>query len=136
MKGAEGEGMLSPFALHLLTDSRRRPNKQVMGSSSRMTPEEFERLRPRLGRVSAATAAIAREVLVDGLSLTEAGQRNGLTRQRVLGIVRRVQAAASAVPNSWRRVEVWLPPQLAAEVEEMAQRARSELAGSVQDEAR
>lgn len=101
-----------------------------------MTPDEFERLRPRLGRVSPASAAIAREVLVEGVSLTEAGQRHGLTRQRVLGIVRRVQAAASAVPNSWKRVEVWLPPQMAAEVEAMAQRARSELAAGAQDEAR
>ena len=49
-----------------------------------------------------------------------------MTRQRVHGIVQRFRAAAQEVPTSWRRVEVWLPPGLAAQVEAMAAKARAD----------
>jgi hypothetical protein len=101
-----------------------------------MTVDEFERLRPRLGRVSPASVAIARAVLVDGLTISEAGQRNGLTRQRVHGIVKRFQVAAELVPSDWKRIEVWLPPALAAQVEDMAQKARAALADNAAEAVR
>jgi hypothetical protein len=100
-----------------------------MGTLPRMTPEDFDALGPRLGRLSPESVAVARSVLVDGLGLSQAGERHGVSRQRVHGIVKRFRAAAVAsVPTRWKRVEVWLPPELAAEVEAMAERARSELA--------
>ena len=40
-----------------------------MSGKSKMTPEEFDALRPRLGRLSLDTVALAREVLVDGRTI-------------------------------------------------------------------
>ena len=96
-----------------------------------MTAEDFDALRPRLGRLALDTVEIARAVLVDGMKPTEAAARYGMTRQRVHGIVQRFRAAAQAVPTGWRRVEVWLPPELAAQVEAMAEKARADHAAGV-----
>jgi len=89
-----------------------------------MTPEEFEALRPRVGRLSMDTVELARSVLVDGATQSEAAVQHGMSRQRVHGIVQRFKAAAEDLPTDWRRVEVWLPPHLAAQVEAMAREAR------------
>lgn len=89
----------------------------------RLTAEEFDALRPRLGRVSLDTMEIARAVLVDGVRQSDAATRYGMTRQRINGILRRFAAASQGVPTGWRRVEVWLPPELADQVEAMAQSA-------------
>ena len=99
-----------------------------MTGSTTMTPDEFEALRPRLGRLALDTVDIARAVLVDGMRPTEAAVRHNMSRQRVHGIVQRFRAAAQEVPTGWRRVEVWLPPERAVEVEAMARRAREEYA--------
>lgn len=95
-----------------------------------MTASEFEALRPLIGRLSLDTVEIARAVLVDGIRPTDAANRYGITRQRVHGIVQRFRAAAQEVPTGWRRVEVWLPPELAVQVEAMAERAREDHAAS------
>jgi hypothetical protein len=97
-----------------------------------MTAQEFEALRPRLGRLALDTIEIARAVLVDGMKTTEAAKRHGMTRQRVHGIVQRFRAAAQDVPTGWRRIEVWLPPELAEKVEAMADQARAEHHGQFQ----
>ena len=89
----------------------------------RLTAEEFDALRPRLGRTSMDTMEIARAVLVDGMRQSDAATRYGMTRQRINGILRRFAAASQSVPTGWRRVEVWLPPELADQVEAMAQSA-------------
>ena len=39
-----------------------------MSGKSKMAPEEFDALRPRLSRLSLDTVELAREVLVDGRS--------------------------------------------------------------------
>ena len=91
-----------------------------------MTPLEFDLLRPQLGRLTLDTIDIARAVMVEGLGTTEAAKRFGMSRQRVHGIVARFRAAAMEVPTGWRRVEVWLPPQLANQVEDMAAQARAD----------
>lgn len=103
-----------------------------MATASTMTAEEFDALRPRLGRLSLDSFEIARAILVDGLKTTEAANRYGMTRQRVHGIVQRFRAAAQEVPTGWRRVEVWLPPELAQKVEAMAEQARADHVGSDQ----
>lgn len=103
-----------------------------MPSSLRMTPEDFEALRPKIGRLAIDTIELARAVLVDGMTQTEAASKHGMSRQRVNGIVQRFKAAAVDVPTSWRRVEVWLPPALAAQVETMAREARSGLIADVE----
>jgi len=89
-----------------------------------MTAQEFDALRPRLGRVSLDTLEIARAVLVDGVKQSDAATRYGMTMQRINGILRRFAAASQGVPTGWRRVEVWLPPDLAEQVERMAIEAR------------
>jgi hypothetical protein len=95
-----------------------------MATGPTMTAEEFDALRPRLGRLALDSFEIARAVLVDGMKTTEAAHRYGMTRQRVHGIVQRFRAAAQDVPTGWRRVEVWLPPEMAEQVEAMAENAR------------
>jgi len=67
--------------------------------------------------------AIARAVLVEGESQSFAAVRFGTTRQRVHGIVRRVEAAANNVPTGWRKIEMWLPPRVARYVEAVAAKA-------------
>ncbi|MBK8177234.1 MAG: helix-turn-helix domain-containing protein [Rhodospirillales bacterium] len=91
----------------------------------KLTHSEFELLRPRLGRLAIDTIDVARAVLVDGMTPSAAARHFGMTRQRVHGIVQRFRAAAQAVPTAWRRVDVWLPPELAAQVEAMAEAARA-----------
>ena len=98
----------------------------------RLTPDEFDALRPKLGRLAADTIDVARLVLVDGLAPSEAGTRSGMSKQRVYGIVQRFRAAMEVMPTRWRKVEIWLPPELAAQVEAMASDALAELRSSRQ----
>lgn len=99
-------------------------------AGAKMTAAEFDALRPRLGRLTLDTVEVARAVLVEGLGQTDAAARYGMSRQRVHGIVQRFRAAAEEVPTGWRRVEVWLPPELAAQVEAMADRAKADHAAA------
>lgn len=94
-----------------------------------LTAKEFDALRPRLGRLALNTVEIARAVLVDGMTQTEAANHYSMTRQRVHGIVQRFRAAAQEVPTGWRRVEVWLPPEVAIQVEALEEKARADYAG-------
>jgi hypothetical protein len=102
-----------------------------MPTLEKMTLQEFEALRPLLGRLALDTVDIARAVLVEGVKPAEAATRNHMSRQRVHGIVQRFRAAARQVPATWRRVEVWLPPELAAQVEAIAAKARDDHAAGV-----
>lgn len=98
------------------------PNKTTMSS------QEFDSLRPRLGRLTIDSFDVARAVLVEGVRPIEVAERHGMTRQRVHGIVQRFLAAANEVPTRWRRVEVWLPPELAEQVEALAEKVRADFA--------
>ncbi len=93
-----------------------------------MSADEFDALRPLLGRLALDTVDIARAVLVEGMKPAEAAARHNISRQRVHGIVKRFRAAAQEVPTGWRRIEVWLPPALAAQVEAVAYKAREDYA--------
>ena len=88
-----------------------------------MSSDEFDALQPRLHRFASETIAIARAVLVDGESQSFAAERFGTTRQRVHGIVQRVEAAANNVPAGWRKIEYWLPPKVARYLEPIVARA-------------
>ncbi|OIS90235.1 TrfB-related DNA-binding protein [Brucella cytisi] len=90
-----------------------------------LTEQQFNDARPRLGRLSLDTLAIAREVLVDGTPQSEVARKHGLSRQRVHGMVTRVQAAINEIPQGWVRLEIWLPPELAQKVEDMAEKAKA-----------
>lgn len=90
-----------------------------------MTDAEFERIKPRLGRLTVDTVQIARRVLVDGIPQKDVAEDAGLTKQRVSSMVRRVLAAAHAIPSDWVRVEEWFPPDVAAKVRKMAADAKA-----------
>ncbi|EMM4514142.1 hypothetical protein WAQ86_004772 [Salmonella enterica] len=96
---------------------------------AQMTPLEFEIAREKLQHsgISAETFDIAREVLVDGLPQVRVAKEHGLTRQRINSMVKRVTLAFSDIPQDWERVEIWLPPELAQKVRDMAQSARDKL---------
>jgi len=94
-----------------------------MDGERKMTVREFDALLPRLGRMSFDTVMIARSVLVEGQRPAEAAKQFGTSRQRVHSILNRVQKSAGEIPKSWKRVDVWLPPEWAAQVEEWASRA-------------
>lgn len=98
-----------------------------MSGKPRMTPDEFDALRPRLGRLSLDTVELAREVLVDGRSQVEVAKGHDITKQRVSGMVARVLAAAQDVPVTWQRVEVWVPPELVDQVRQLEAKARAAL---------
>jgi hypothetical protein len=102
-----------------------------MPTLEKMTLQEFEALRPLLGRLALDTVDIARAVLVEGVKPADAATRNHMSRQRVHGIVQRFRAAARQVPATWRRVEVWLPPELAKQVEAIAAKAREDHAAGL-----
>ena len=94
-------------------------------ASVKMTAKEFDELRPRLGRLSLDTVDLAREVLVNGKTQSNVAREYGLSRQRVNGMVSRVIAAANEIPLGWKRVDVWLPPDLAEEVQKMEANAKA-----------
>ena len=102
-----------------------------MPTLEKMTLQEFEALRPLLGRLALDTIDIARAVLVEGVKPSDAATRNHMSRQRVHGIVQRFRAAARQVPATWRRIEVWLPPELADQVEAIAAKAREDHAAGL-----
>jgi hypothetical protein len=95
-------------------------------SNPTMTPEEFEAVQRRLGRMTLDTVRLAREVLVDGKSQAEVATANSLSRQRVSSAVARIMKAASDVPADWQKVEVWLPPAMAEQVRTMEVEARQQ----------
>lgn len=95
--------------------------------NERLTPEEFEALRPRLGRHTVDTVDLARRVLVDGNSQSQVAKETGYSRQRIYQIVRRVRELVADVPPLWEQVSVWLPPEQAAKARQMAIDARDEL---------
>jgi len=92
-----------------------------------MTAKEFKALMPRLKRMTVGNVEIARRVLVDGISQVEAASESGLTKQRVGALVKSVQAVAREIPPDWEQVEVWLPPELAEQVRQMAADAKARI---------
>lgn len=91
-----------------------------------MTPDEFDAVQARLGRMTIDTLRLAREVLVEGKSQAEVAAANNFTRQRINLAVTRVLKAASDVPSDWQKVEVWLPPAMVEQVRNMEVEARQQ----------
>ncbi|VFS52020.1 Uncharacterised protein [Budvicia aquatica] len=74
-----------------------------------MTQDEFDAIKVKLSQFSLRTVDIAEAVLVEGLTQSEAAIKYQASRQSVCGIMKRVASAIEDVPNSWKKVEVWLP---------------------------
>lgn len=87
----------------------------------RYTPAEWETYYPALKGLAITTVEIARAVLVDGKRPIDIAEERGESRQLVHAAVKRVRGvlekkeAQGLVP-----VLVWLPPELAEQVREMA----------------
>lgn len=91
----------------------------------RLTPEQFDQVAERMPRMSAATLEMTRRALVDGETHVEIAADCGVTRQAVQAAVTRVSEAFAKVPAGWQRVDVWLPPAMAAQVRQMAAQAEA-----------
>ena len=96
-------------------------------AAERMTAKDFKALMPRLKRMTVGNVEIARRVLVDGISQVDAATESGLSKQRVGAVIKAVQAAAREIPPDWEHVDVWLPPDLAAKVRQMAEEERDRI---------
>jgi len=103
------------------------PPLRTIMAAEKMTAKEFKALMPRLKRMTVGNVEIARRVLVDGISQVEAASESGLTKQRVGALVKSVQAVALEIPADWVQVEVWLPPELADQVRQMAADAKARI---------
>lgn len=96
-------------------------------AADKMTAKDFKAVMPRLKRMTVGNVDIARRVLVDGISQVDAATESGLTKQRVGALVKAVLAAAREIPPDWEQVEVWLPPELAEQVRQMAAEAKARI---------
>lgn len=87
------------------------------------TKEEWKMVAPLFAskRLAISTVEVAKAVLVDGQRITDVAEARGMTKQTAHAAVKRVrkileeQGAGELVP-----VLVWLPPELAEQVREMA----------------
>ena len=87
------------------------------------TAEDWKRISPVFAsrRLAVSTVEIATAILVDGQRPQDVANDRGMSKQTVHAAVKRVRAildehgASELVP-----VMVWLPPELAAQVMEMA----------------
>jgi len=96
-------------------------------AAATMTATEFNALKPRLARMTEKTVQLARDVLVSGLGLAEAGEKVGLTRQRVKMLVDRVLAVRDEIPADWQKVDIWLPREEAAKILDIEARAKEKV---------
>jgi hypothetical protein len=87
------------------------------------TEEKWKEIAPVFAsrRLAIATVEIAKAVLVDGQRIQDVATARGISRQNAHAAVKRVrsileeQGASELIP-----VLVWLPPELAEQVREMA----------------
>jgi DNA-directed RNA polymerase specialized sigma24 family protein len=99
-----------------------------MGSRKTLTSEEFEWIRPYLGRIEEKNLRAIRRVLVDGLMQKNIAAEMNLTKEAVSALVARAWRAHlehGERPNGWVKVEVVLPPDMARLVHEMVKIVRT-----------
>ncbi|WP_083671507.1 TrfB-related DNA-binding protein [Roseomonas gilardii] len=125
MTAAHACSSTAEYVLFTAIDGAERAGEGSRMAEGRMTAAEFEALQPRLRRLTIDSYNVARAVFVDGMRPVEVATQHGTSRQRVNGIIRRVEEAMKEFPADWRRVDVFLPPELAAQVERMAEEARA-----------
>ena len=88
--------------------------------------DHFAAALPRLTRRTVGNVELARRILIDGVPTKSCRTE----RKRINGMDNRVVAAENEVPPGWECVEVWLLPELAGKVREMADEARAGLKGA------
>ncbi|HHW3650357.1 TPA: TrfB-related DNA-binding protein [Escherichia coli] len=89
----------------------------------RISPEEWKRIAPALRTCSQVTIDMAYAVLVDGRKQVDVAKEFDRSKQTVNAAIRRVTAIFNEVipeDEQLEFVQVWLPPELAKQVKEMA----------------
>ncbi|EAU4728401.1 ArdK family transcriptional regulator [Salmonella enterica] len=89
----------------------------------RISPEEWQRIAPALRTCSQVTIDMAYAVLVDGRKQVDVAKDFDRSKQTVNAAIRRVTAIFNEVipeDEQLEFVQVWLPPELAKQVKEMA----------------
>ncbi|MDI2668188.1 TrfB-related DNA-binding protein [Klebsiella pneumoniae] len=89
----------------------------------RISPEEWLRIAPALRTCSQVTIDMAYAVLVDGRKQVDVASEFDRSKQTVNAAIRRVTAIFNEVipeDEQLEFVQVWLPPELAKQVKEMA----------------
>ena len=89
----------------------------------RISPEEWQRIAPALRTCSQVTIDRAYAVLVDGRKQVDVAKEFDRSKQTVNAAIRRVTAIFNEVipeDEQLEFVQVWLPPELAKQVKEMA----------------
>lgn len=92
-----------------------------MTAQRKLSEEDFQAARDRIGRFTLDSIDIAKAVLVQRRKKVEVAAEHGITRQRVNQLVQKVLQAIDRIPANWEHVEVWLPPDQAKQVRAMAQ---------------
>lgn len=93
----------------------------------RLTPREFDFIRPHLERQKEENIELIRRVLVDGVKQRDIASELHITVQGVSAMVARAwrtHVEHGERPEGWRAVHVTLPENVADVVEEMADIAR------------
>ncbi|MFP1771076.1 TrfB-related DNA-binding protein [Lonsdalea quercina] len=89
----------------------------------RISPEEWQRIAPALRTCSQVTIDMAYAVLVDGRKQVDVAKDFDRSKQTVNAAIRRVTAIFNEVIPEGEKLEfvqVWLTPELAKQVKEMA----------------
>ncbi|MEH9753375.1 TrfB-related DNA-binding protein [Klebsiella sp. 103027] len=89
----------------------------------RISPEEWQRIAPALRTCSQVTIDMSYAVLVDGRKQVDVAKEFDRSKQTVNAAIRRVTAIFNEVipeDEQLEFVQVWLPPELAKQVKEMA----------------
>ncbi len=89
----------------------------------RISPEEWQHIAPALRTCSQVTIDMAYAVLVDGRKQVDVAKEFDRSKHTVNAAIRRVTAIFNEViPENEQLefVQVWLPPELAKQVKEMA----------------
>ena len=89
----------------------------------RISPEEWQRIASALRTCSQVTIDMAYAVLVDGRKQVDVAKEFDRSKQTVNAAIRRVTAIFNEVipeDEQLEFVQVWLPPELAKQVKEMA----------------
>ncbi|WP_454888071.1 TrfB-related DNA-binding protein [Sphingomonas oryzagri] len=93
-----------------------------MAAGKRLTAAQFARAIDGIS-ISERPLAMARAVLVDGVSQSDCARANGVSRNAVCLTVNRIWEAHNAVPDGFERVTAILPKHQASVVRSWHERA-------------
>lgn len=92
--------------------------KPIIGRTVRVGSADLEKVLADMGRMTEANKARARKVLVGGMQMIDVADEDGVSRELVSNVVRRVRAKLNTQLDAWTFVEIplRLPLSLAEEL--------------------